>query len=93
MTGNDESRVPPGVDPEHADVARVYDCFLRRAAAYMAGAGVRQFLDIGSGIPIQGHVHEVAQAAAPQARVVYADLGPPVGLLINSTDDNSRKLF
>jgi hypothetical protein len=42
----------------------------------MAGAGVRQFLDIGSGIPTQGHVHEVAQAAAPQARVVYADIDP-----------------
>ena len=39
-----------------------------------AEAGIRQFLDIGSGIPTQGNVHEVAQQAAPGARVVYADV-------------------
>ena len=42
----------------------------------LAAAGIRQFLDIGSGIPTQGNVHEVAQQAAPGARVVYTDLDP-----------------
>ncbi len=42
----------------------------------LAAAGVRQFLDIGSGIPTQGNVHEVAQQAAPGSRVVYADVDP-----------------
>jgi SAM-dependent methyltransferase len=51
--------------------------FLARAVRYLAAeAGIRQFLDIGSGIPTQGHVHEVAQAAAPDAAVVYADIDP-----------------
>ena len=43
---------------------------------FLAAAGIRQFLDIGSGIPTQGNVHEVAQQAAPGARVVYADIDP-----------------
>ena len=42
----------------------------------LAAAGIRQFLDIGSGIPTQGNVHEVAQQAAPGARVVYTDVDP-----------------
>jgi hypothetical protein len=50
--------------------------FLRRAVEYLVGAGVRQFLDVGSGIPTVGHVHEVAQAAAPDAHVVYVDIDP-----------------
>jgi len=48
--------------------------FLGRAVRYLAGqAGVRQFLDIGSGIPTMGNVHEIARQAAPDARVVYVD--------------------
>jgi hypothetical protein len=47
--------------------------FLRRAVRYCVDQGVRQFLDIGSGIPTVGHTHEIAQAAAPDARVVYVD--------------------
>jgi SAM-dependent methyltransferase len=43
---------------------------------FLSGAGIRQYLDIGSGIPTQGNVHEVAQAADPGARVVYADIDP-----------------
>lgn len=50
--------------------------FLRRAVRFVAGQGVRQFLDIGSGIPTVGNVHEVAQEAAPDARVVYVDTDP-----------------
>ena len=50
--------------------------FLRRAVQYLVEAGVRQFLDIGSGIPTLGNVHEVARQGAPGARVVYVDLDP-----------------
>jgi S-adenosyl methyltransferase len=50
--------------------------FLRRAVSYLVGQGVRQFLDIGSGIPTVGNVHEVAQELAPDARIVYVDIDP-----------------
>src|SRR4051794_5553058 len=53
--------------------------FLRRAVTYLAQeAGVRQFLDIGTGIPAADNVHEVAQRIAPNARVVYVDNDPIV---------------
>ena len=102
--------VPPGVDTQRANVARVYDywlggthnfladqdvgraiaavepnmraiaranrAFLGRAVRFLAGEGIRQFLDIGSGIPTQGNVHEIAQQADPGARVVYVDVDP-----------------
>ncbi|WP_335937396.1 SAM-dependent methyltransferase [Streptomyces sp. PTD5-9] len=47
--------------------------FMRRAVRYAVGEGVTQFLDIGSGIPTFGNVHEVAQAVDPEARVAYVD--------------------
>ncbi|MGW0697862.1 SAM-dependent methyltransferase [Streptomyces sp. NPDC002867] len=47
--------------------------FMRRAVNYAVGEGISQFLDIGSGIPTFGNVHEVARAADPEARVVYVD--------------------
>lgn len=50
--------------------------FLRRAVRYMVEQGVDQFIDIGSGIPTAGNVHEVAQELNPQARVVYVDVDP-----------------
>jgi S-adenosyl methyltransferase len=53
--------------------------FLGRAVQYLAGeAGIRQFLDIGSGLPTTGNVHEVAQGIAPSSRVVYIDNDPVV---------------
>jgi hypothetical protein len=53
--------------------------FLGRAVAYLAGeAGIRQFLDIGTGLPAAGNTHEVAQAVAPDSRVVYVDNDPIV---------------
>ena len=55
---------------------RANRAFLGRAARFLATLGIRQFLDIGSGIPTAGNVHEVAQAAAPDARVIYADRDP-----------------
>ncbi|ARP68859.1 SAM-dependent methyltransferase [Streptomyces pluripotens] len=50
--------------------------FMRRAVRFAAGEGITQFLDIGSGIPTFGNVHEVAQASVPGARVVYVDNDP-----------------
>jgi hypothetical protein len=50
--------------------------FLRRAVRHLVASGVRQFIDIGSGIPTAGNVHEVAQAADPTCRVVYVDREP-----------------
>jgi S-adenosyl methyltransferase len=50
--------------------------FLGRAVRFCVDAGIRQFLDIGSGIPTVGNVHEIAQAMAPECRVVYVDNEP-----------------
>lgn len=50
--------------------------FLRRAVLTLIDAGVRQFLDIGSGIPTVGNVHEIAQGVDPEARIVYVDNDP-----------------
>jgi S-adenosyl methyltransferase len=66
---------------EHAvpgirDAARLNRAFLARAVRFMVGHGVRQFLDIGSGIPTVGNVHEIAQQADPECRVVYVDIDP-----------------
>ena len=52
--------------------------FLARAVRYLADAGIRQFLDIGTGLPSANNTHEVAQAAAPESRVVYVDNDPIV---------------
>ena len=55
---------------------RANRAFLRRAVRYLAESGVRQFLDVGSGIPTVGNVHEIAQAIAPDSRVLYVDIDP-----------------
>ena len=52
--------------------------FLRRAVRFLAQAGIRQFLDLGTGLPTSPNIHEVAQAVAPQSRVVYVDNDPIV---------------
>ena len=62
--------------PDMPRAAQANRAFLRRAVRFLADQGVRQFVDIGSGIPTVGNVHEVAQAAAPDARVVYVDTDP-----------------
>jgi SAM-dependent methyltransferase len=62
--------------PNIPDIARANRAFLHRAVRYAAGRGVRQFLDIGSGIPTEGNVHEIARADDPGARVVYVDIDP-----------------
>ncbi|HEX6500301.1 MAG TPA: SAM-dependent methyltransferase [Micromonosporaceae bacterium] len=56
--------------------ARANRAFLRRAVRFLTDAGIRQFLDLGSGIPTQGNVHEIAQRQAPDARIVYVDIDP-----------------
>jgi hypothetical protein len=59
--------------------ARENRAFLGRVVRFLAAeAGVRQFLDIGTGLPTANNVHEVAQAVAPESRVVYADNDPMV---------------
>jgi S-adenosyl methyltransferase len=59
-------------------LVRTQRAFLRRALEYLVAAGVRQFLDIGSGLPTAGNVHEVVQRANPACRVVYVDVDPVV---------------
>ena len=69
MKANPNSRVPP----------RENRSFMRRAVGYLVlEAGVSQFLDIGTGIPTSPNVHEIAQEADPQARIVYVDNDPIV---------------
>ncbi|GAA0434003.1 hypothetical protein Acor_08330 [Acrocarpospora corrugata] len=66
------------VAPDAADVAVGNRAFLKRAVKYLAERGIRQFLDIGSGLPTRENTHQMAQAAAPGARVVYVDNDPIV---------------
>lgn len=62
--------------PDLPELMQANRGFLRRAVQFLVGAGVRQFLDLGSGIPTVGNVHEVAQRATPDTRVVYVDNDP-----------------
>lgn len=65
--------------PSIGEVARADRAFLGRAVRYLAGeAGIRQFLDIGTGLPSAGNTHEVARRTAPGCRVVYVDNDPAV---------------
>jgi hypothetical protein len=67
------------IAPVARDVVEDNRAFLRRAVRHLAGqAGIRQFIDLGSGLPTQGNVHEIAQATAPDARVLYVDNDPMV---------------
>ena len=74
----------PGVQANRA--------FLRRAVEYLAaGQGIRQFLDIGTGLPTNDNTHQIAQAIAPESRIVYVDNDPIVltharALLTSSPD-------
>jgi len=65
-------RILPGIE----DVSRLNQAFLRRAALFLVSQGIRQFLDIGSGIPTVGNLHEIVQRADPKCRVVYVDSDP-----------------
>jgi hypothetical protein len=66
-------------NPHIVEIARAARAFLVRAVTYLAGeAGIRQFLDIGTGLPTANNTHEVAQAVAPESRIVYVDHDPLV---------------
>jgi SAM-dependent methyltransferase len=62
--------------PDAECAARNNRAFLRRAVRYCITQGIRQFLDLGSGIPTVGNVHEVAQEMDPECRVLYVDIEP-----------------
>jgi len=65
--------------PDITRLARADRAFLGRAVRFLAGeAGIRQFLDIGTGLPTANNIHEVAQSVAPESRVVYVDNDPLV---------------
>jgi hypothetical protein len=76
LADQDVARSIAAVEPSVRMIARANRDYLGRAVRFLAAAGVRQFLDVGSGIPTQGNVHEVAQQARPGARVVYAEIDP-----------------
>jgi hypothetical protein len=62
--------------PQARLTAQANRAFLGRAVSHLVDQGVDQFLDVGSGVPTVGNVHEIAQAAAPHSRVVYVDIEP-----------------
>jgi hypothetical protein len=76
LADQDLGRALAAVEPNVRAFARANRKFLGDAVRFLCAAGVRQFLDIGSGIPTQGNVHEVAQQADPAAKVAYADIDP-----------------
>ena len=74
LADQDVARAMIAVDPNIRAMMRANRAFLGRAVRYLAReSGIRQFLDIGSGIPTEQNVHEVARAAAPGSRIVYVD--------------------
>jgi hypothetical protein len=73
------------IAPEARDSARANRAFLHRAVRFLAGeAGIRQFIDIGTGIPAAANVHEVAGQIGPGTRVVYVDNDPIVHVRANA---------
>lgn len=62
--------------PEVRQAALLNRRFLRRAVSELAKQGITQFVDLGSGVPTVGHVHEIARGVAPEARVLYVDAEP-----------------
>ncbi|MFG1703333.1 SAM-dependent methyltransferase [Nonomuraea sp. M3C6] len=81
------------VAPDAPEAAQANREFLARVVRFLAAeAGIRQFLDIGSGLPTQGNVHEIAQSVAPGTRVVYVDHDPIVlvhGRALLAVDDST----
>ncbi len=78
MADQDVARAIMAIEPNAQAIGRANREFLGRAVRFVSSAGISQFLDIGSGIPTEGNVHEIAQRANPGARVVYADVNPVV---------------
>jgi SAM-dependent methyltransferase len=73
LADQDAGRAILAVEPNTRPGAKAARAFLGRAVRFLAAQGIRQFLDIGSGIPTEGNVHELAAQATSGARVVYAD--------------------
>jgi S-adenosyl methyltransferase len=73
LADQDLARSIAAVVPAASEAARDNRAFLGRAVRFLAANGIRQFLDLGSGIPTEGNVHEIASQVSPGARVVYAD--------------------
>jgi S-adenosyl methyltransferase len=76
LADQDVGRAIAAVDANARALAQANRQFLGRAVRFLSRAGIGQFLDIGSGIPTQGNVHEVAQQADPAARVAYIEVDP-----------------
>jgi S-adenosyl methyltransferase len=75
VAGDQFAQVYPGI----FDGARASRYFIARVVRYLAGdAGIRQFLDIGTGLPTQDNTHEIAQRVAPDSRIIYVDNDPLV---------------
>ncbi len=70
------ARSVTAVVPDTAKIMQANRGFLHRAVRFLIDQGIEQFLDLGSGIPTLGNVHEVAHKANPAARVVYVDIDP-----------------
>jgi hypothetical protein len=84
-----------GVMPDAIDAAWANRGFHQRAASWLAGHGIRQFIDIGSGLPTVGNTHEVVREVTADARVVYVDIDPMVALFsadLLSGDGNTRMI-
>ncbi|MER6569521.1 SAM-dependent methyltransferase [Streptomyces sp. NPDC001093] len=83
------------LDPRVPVMARVNRAFMHRATRWLAQQGIRQFLDIGTGIPTEPNLHQIAQQAAPDARVVYCDNDPIVlahaAALLRSTPEGATE--
>ena len=92
QVGDDFARLYPDITV----VAQTSRAFLKRAIVFLAAeAGVRQFLDIGTGMPTAENTHQVAQAVAPAARIVYVDNDPvvlaPAQTLLTSTPEGATE--
>lgn len=72
------ARAGIGAFPKIVKSAKASRAFLVRVVRYLAASGIRQFLDIGTGLPSGNNVHEVAQSVAPTSRIVYVDNDPVV---------------
>ncbi|MGI8331935.1 SAM-dependent methyltransferase [Actinomadura scrupuli] len=76
-TDRDVVRTLEAIEPQARAIAQANRAFLGRATRFLVEeAGIRQFIDVGSGIPTQGNVHEIVQRYAPESRVVYVDHDP-----------------
>lgn len=99
MGGKDNYQVDQEAGDAYAEVfpgivtwAKQARQFIIRSVRYMAEAGIRQFLDVGTGFPVEQNTHEVAQSVAPDAKIVYVDNDPVVlaharALLTTTTDE------